>query len=93
MSGMLFLAEMAAAVYLIIASPRKLQTLGRMALAFVVAMLVTLVPPLVLRRGDPRAWGHLAGAVAPLVAVIVGWWNMRTLRRSAPKATPAKPYS
>jgi hypothetical protein len=70
-----------AAIYLVVKSPKKLQTLGRMAIAFVVTALLIMVPGAILRRGDPQALGAIAGLVAMLAAVIAGWWHTRSLKR------------
>jgi high-affinity Fe2+/Pb2+ permease len=61
----------------------KLQTLGRMAIAFVVTVLLIMVTGAILRRGDPQALGAIAGLVALLVAVIAGWWHTRALNAAA----------
>jgi len=89
--GLLFLAEVVAGIYLLVVSPQMLRTLGRMALAFVVCLLMTLVPSALLRIGHPRAWGQLAGVVAPFVAVVAGWLNVRSLRHSQVSAAPTGP--
>jgi hypothetical protein len=70
-----------AAIYLVAKSPKKLQTLGRMGIAFVVTVLLILVTGAILRRGDPQALGTIGGLVALLVAVITGWWHTRALKR------------
>ena len=70
-----------AAIYLVVTSPKKLGTLGRMAIAFVGTALVTMVVGAILRRGDPQALGAIAGLVAMLGAVIAGWWHTRSLKR------------
>jgi hypothetical protein len=72
-----------AAIYLVVKSPKKLQTLGRMAIAFVVSVLLVLVPGAILRMGDPQALGAIGGLVALLVAVIAGWWHTRSLKRGS----------
>ncbi len=72
-----------AAIYLVVKSPKKLQTLGRMAIAFVVTALLIMVPGAILRRGDPEALGAIAGLVAMLAAVIAGWWHTRSLKRGS----------
>jgi hypothetical protein len=72
-----------AAIYLVVKSPKKLQTLGRMGIAFVVTVLVIMVTGAILRRGDPQALGAIAGLVALLGAVIAGWWHTRSLKREA----------
>ena len=51
---------LAAAVFLVVKSPKKLQTLGRMVIALVVTVLLIIVPSAILRIGDPRAWGQIA---------------------------------
>jgi hypothetical protein len=76
-----------AAIYLVVKSPKKLQTLGRMGMAFVVTVLLIIVPGAILRRGDPQALGAIAGLVAILVAVIAGWWHTRSLKRKDPTVT------
>jgi hypothetical protein len=70
-----------AAIYLVVKNPKKLQTLGRMAIAFVVTVLLIMVTGAILRRGDPQALGAIAGLVALLVAVIAGWWHTHALKR------------
>jgi len=72
-----------AAIYLVVKSPKKLQTLGRMAIAFVVTALLIMVPGAILRRGDPQALGAILGLVALLAAVIAGWWHTRSLKRGS----------
>ncbi|HTF23202.1 MAG TPA: hypothetical protein VK937_04705 [Candidatus Limnocylindria bacterium] len=82
-----------AAVYLVVKSPKKLQTLGRMAIAFVVTVLLFIVPGAILRMGDARALGTIGGLVAMLVAVIAGWWHTRALKRTSAETSgqgPAK---
>ena len=70
-----------AAVVLLVRSPKKRQTLGRMVIAFVVTVLLILVPGAILRMGDARAIGRIGGLIALLVAVIAGWWHTRSLKR------------
>jgi hypothetical protein len=72
-----------AAIYLVVKSPRKLQTLGRMGIAFVMTVLLIMVTGAILRRGDPQALGAIAGLVALLAAVIAGWWHTRSLKRGS----------
>jgi hypothetical protein len=80
-----------AGIYLLIKSPKKLQTLGRMALAFIVTVLLIVVLNAILRIGDPRAWGQLAGLVGLLAAVIAGSLNLRALRRAtSPEKLPSR---
>jgi succinate-acetate transporter protein len=72
-----------AAIYLIIKSPKRLQTLGRMALVFVVTVALFILTGLVLRIGDPEAWGRIAGLLGLLTAVIAGWWHTRSMKRAS----------
>lgn len=71
-----------AAVYLVVKSPKKPQTLGRMAIGFAGALLLCLVPPILLQIGDPQAWGKVGAIVALLMAVVFGWWHLRSLTRA-----------
>ena len=71
-----------AIVYLIVKSPKRMQTLFRMVIAFLVTVLLFIVPGAMLHRGDPEALGRIGGLVALLVAVIVGWWHKNSLQRS-----------
>ena len=71
-----------AAIYLVFKSPKRFQTFGRMVIGFVVTVLLFVIPGAVLRMGDPQALRRIGGLVALLVAVIVGWWHMRSLRRT-----------
>jgi len=80
-----------AAIYLVVKSPKKLQTLGRMAIAFVVTVLLILVAGAVLRRGDPQTLGAIGGLVALLVAVIAGWWHTRSLKRGTAETSGQPP--
>jgi succinate-acetate transporter protein len=83
-----------AAIYLIVKSPKKLKTIVRMVAAFIVTVLLFIVPGAILRMGDPQALGRIAGLVGLLVAVIAGWWHMRSIRRASnessghPASTP-----
>jgi succinate-acetate transporter protein len=72
-----------AAIYLVVKSPKKLQTLGRMAIAFVVTVLLFMVLGAILRTGDPQALGAIGGLVGLLAAVIAGWWHTRALKRGS----------
>ena len=78
------------AIWLIAKSSKRFQTLLRMVTAFLVTAGVFLVPNAILRIGDPRAWGRLAGLVAMLVAAIAGWMHVRSLRSAPPPPTPEK---
>jgi succinate-acetate transporter protein len=72
-----------AAIFLVVKSPKKLQTLGRMVIAFVVTVLLFIVPGAILRMGDPQAWGRIGGLGGLLIAVIAGWWHMRSVTRAS----------
>lgn len=88
--GLLLLIAM---IYIVVKSPKKLQTLGRMGIAFVLMGLLIMAPAAILRRGDPEAIGAIAGLIAILAAVIAGWWHMRSLKRGstgAPEPPVAK---
>jgi len=63
-----------------------------MGVAFVVTVLLFIVPGATLRRGDPQALGAIAGLVALLAAVIAGWWHTRSLKRGS-GGTPERPDS
>lgn len=83
-----------AAIYLVVKSPKKLQTLVRMLIAFVVAVLLSIIPGAILRIGDPRAWGQIGGLGGLLIAVIAGWWHIRSAkaaRMDGPEKPPSKP--
>jgi succinate-acetate transporter protein len=71
------------AIYLVVKGPKKLQTLGRMAIAFVVTVLLFIMLGAILRAGDPQALGAIGGLVGLLVAVIAGWWHTRSLKRDS----------
>jgi len=81
-----------AAIYLVIKSPKKLQTVGRMVGALMVTLLLSIVLGAILRMGDPGAWGKVGGLGALLMAVIAGWWHMRSIKR-AHTETSAQPSS
>ncbi len=80
-----------AAIYLLVKSPKKSETLVRMVVAFVVTVLLFIVPGAILRMGDPQALGKIGGLVGLLVAVIAGWWHMRSIKRAnkEPSGQPA----
>jgi succinate-acetate transporter protein len=81
-----------AVIYLLVKSPKKLQTLVRMVVAFVVTVLLFIVPGAILRMGDPRAQGRIGGLVGLLIAVIAGWWHMRSIK-PANKESSGQPAS
>ncbi len=70
-----------AAIVLVVKSPKKLRTLGRMAIAFVVTVLLFIILGAMLRMGDPQSWGGISVLVGLLVAVIVGWGYTCSLGR------------
>lgn len=72
-----------AAIYLVFKSPKKLQTFARMIIGFVGTVFLFIIPGAILRMGDPQAWGRIGGLVGLLVAVIVGWWHMRSLGKAS----------
>jgi hypothetical protein len=80
-----------ALIYLVVKSPKKLQTFGRIGIAFVVTLVIFLLVGAILRKGDPEALGRIGGLVALLVAVIAGWWHTRSLKRSGPASSPQPP--
>jgi hypothetical protein len=61
-----------AVICIVVKSPKKLQTLGRMGIAFVVTVLLIIVPGTILRRGHPQAIGAIAGWIAIFAAVTGG---------------------
>jgi hypothetical protein len=83
----LFLAAIAA----FLSSPKKLRTLGRMALGFVVAALLIMIPTSIARKGDPEMWGRMAAEIGIVIAAAAGWWDVRALRRAAKEAAGRPP--
>jgi|GEM_PF-1757414 len=75
-------------IVVFVSSPSKLRTLGRMALAFVLTVLLITVPAAIVRRGDPEMMGRIAGAISLSVAALVGWLHVRSLKLSAKQAGP-----
>jgi hypothetical protein len=69
-----------AAIILAVTSPKKLRTLVRMVSAFVATVILVTIPPAIFQYGDPYAWGKIGGLIALLVAVIAGWWHVRSLK-------------
>jgi O-antigen ligase len=78
--GALFLVG----IVIVVSSPRKLRTLGRMVAAFLIVAVVLLVVGAVLRTGDPEMFGALAVDVAMGAADAVGVLHIRSLRRRVP---------
>jgi hypothetical protein len=79
--GLLLLAG----IVLCLTSPKKLRTLGRMVAAFFVTALLIMIPTSIARRGDPQMWGEMAAEIGVLIAVVAGWWHIRSLKRAAQK--------
>ena len=78
-------------IVLLIGSPKKLRTLGRMVTAFVVTAGVLIIPNAFLRIGDPRAFGSIAGLLSLLAAAVAGWWHIRSLARAREEALARAP--
>lgn len=70
-----------------LSSPRKLRTLGRMALGFLGGALLVMIPTSIARRGDPQMWGEIAAYVAMVVAPGAGPLHVLALKRAAKQAT------
>ena len=85
--GLLLLAG----IVLCLTSPKKLQTLGRMAAAFVLTALLIMIPTSIARRGDPQMWGEMAAEIGVLIAVVAGWWHIRSLKRAAQRKPDPPP--
>jgi hypothetical protein len=81
-----------AAIAVFLSSPKKLRTLGRMVLGFVMAALLIMIPTSIVRRGDPEMWGRMAAEIGILMAVAAGWWDVRALRRAAKEAAGRPPF-
>jgi uncharacterized membrane protein len=76
---------MLAGVVIVLMSPRKLSTLGRMVIALVAVFLVLLAAVALFRRtADPEAFGVLAAQVSLGAADAVGALHLRRLRRVPP---------
>jgi len=69
-------------VIIVLASPRKLRTLGRMLLVFIVAALAFLVLGALLRIGEPEMLGILIAQIAIGVADAFGLFHVLSLRRA-----------
>jgi hypothetical protein len=82
MTTFLQILLLAAAVYLGLKSPRKWQTLGRMLVAFVTVLLLSIIGSVFLRIGAPEVWGVTGRLVGLLLAVVVGWRGMHSLPRA-----------
>ncbi len=65
-----------------------------MGVVFLITVLIFIIPGALLHSGDPQVQGRLAGLIALLVAVIVGWWHLGSMNRVgtvASKQAPPKP--
>lgn len=91
MTSPLGILLMVAAVYLVIRSPQKLHTFGRMVTGFAVTIILFIIPGATLRMGNPRAWGRIGGLVGLLMAVIAGCWHMRSFKRASAQVTEDPP--
>jgi hypothetical protein len=82
MTTFLQILLLAAALYLGVKSPRKWQTFGRMLVAFVTVLLLSIIGSVFLRIGAPEVWGVAGRLVGLLLAVVVGWRGLRSLPRA-----------
>lgn len=78
------------AIVVFLYSPKKLRTLGRMVLAFIIAALLIMIPA-IARRGDPQMWGRMAAEIAMVIAPAAGLWHIRSLKRAAKEAEHHSP--
>jgi hypothetical protein len=78
MTGFLEILLLAAALYLLVKSPRKWQTFGRMAVAFVTVLLLSIIGSAFLRVGPPEVWGVVGRVAGLLLAIAVGWRHVRS---------------
>jgi Ca2+/H+ antiporter len=78
LAPLLFLAG----IIIVLASPRKLKTLGRMFLAFIVTAVPLLILGALLRKGEPEMLGILIGQIAIGVACVFGLFHVLSLRRA-----------
>jgi Na+/phosphate symporter len=69
-------------IIIVLASPRKLKTLGRMFLAFIVTAVPLLILGALLRKGEPEMLGILIGQMAIGVADALGLFYVLSLRRA-----------
>ncbi len=79
MTSFLEILLLAAAIYLAVKSPRKWRTFGRMMVAFVTVLLLSIIASVFIRIGDPEVWGAVGRVAGLLVAVIAGWRHVRSL--------------
>lgn len=90
MTGILEILLLAAAIYLLARSPRKWQTFGRMVVAFVTVLLLSIIGSAFLRIGDPEVWGVAGRLAGLLLAIFVAWRHQQSFNR-ARSDTPQKP--
>jgi hypothetical protein len=67
---------------ILLVSPQKMKTLGRMLLAFVGVAAVILMLGALLRKGDPELIGAFTGQIALGVADVLGLFHVLRLKRS-----------
>lgn len=82
MTGFLEILLLAAVIYTVARSPRKWQTFGRMVVAFVTVLLLSIIGSVFLRIGDPEVWGLAGRLVGLLLAIFLGWRHIRSLARA-----------
>jgi hypothetical protein len=56
------------AIVIVVKSPRRMATLGRMVVVFLLTVLLIIIPGAILRVGDPQAWGRIAALLALLTS-------------------------
>jgi hypothetical protein len=82
-TALAFLIFLALATAVVYQSPKKLHTLGRIVLALVVTILLIIIPAAIVHRGNPHLMGSIAALIGFCVALVVGWWHVRSLKRIA----------
>jgi hypothetical protein len=70
------------AIIIVLASPRKVKTLGRMFLAFIATAAPLLILGALLRKGEPEMLGILIGQISIGVAEVFGLFHVLSLRRA-----------
>ena len=90
MTSFLEILLLASAIYLAFKSPRKWRTAGRMMVAFLTVLLLSIIGSVFLRIGDPEVWGAVGRVAGLLAAVIAGLRHVRslTLAKSEPLEQP-----
>jgi len=69
-------------IVIVLVSSRKLKTLGRMLLAFIVTTVVLLLLGALLRTGEPEMFGILTAQIAIGVSDTLGVFHVLSLRRA-----------